>query len=151
MEIEPLKVDNEVILAAKAGVDNTYVHIDETGIKICKFVENCKPLGDIYCHDLEFMKELARKIRQLHNQGLEDWQEFRYNPMEECEKFMLEASRLKGNLFHIFQKEWDAMRRLYVYAERDGMQRPCADPDRCGTPRDLKDPPSGSAWHCRCR
>lgn len=112
-------------LAARAGVDNTYVYIDETGIKISKFVENCKPLGDIYYHDLEFMKELARKIRRFHDEGLgmEDWAEYRYNPMEECEKLMLEASKLKGNLFHIFRKEWAAMRRLFAYTEMDGIQK----------------------------
>lgn len=119
---------NEVraqLLAAKAGVDNTYVYIDETGIKISKFVENCKPLGDIYYHDLEFMKELARKIRKFHEEGYDmpDWQEFDYNPMEQCRRLMQEASKLKGNLFHIFRKEWDAMDKLYAYAERDGIAK----------------------------
>lgn len=119
---------NEVraqMLAAKAGVDNTYVYIDETGIKISKFVEHCKPLGDIYYHDLEFMKELARKIRKFHDEGISmpDWEEFRYNPIEQCEKLMQEASKLKGNLFHIFEKEWAAMRKLYAYTERDGIPK----------------------------
>jgi thiamine kinase-like enzyme len=112
-------------LAAKAGVDNTYVYIDESGIKISKFVENSKNLNDIYYHDIELMKHLARQIRKFHEVGFDmpDWKKFEYNPIQQCERLMQEASKMKGNLFDIFSKEWDAMRKLYAYAEKDGIKK----------------------------
>lgn len=112
-------------LAARAGVDNTYVYIDETGVKISKFVENAKPLGDIYYHDIEFMKNLARQIRAFHNEGrgMADWQEYNYNAIEETRRLMQEASRMKGNLFDIFRTEWDAMEKIFRYTEMDGMEK----------------------------
>ena len=30
---------------------------------------------------------------------------------------------MKGNLFDIFSSEWDAMRKLYAYAEKDGIEK----------------------------
>ena len=113
------------LLAAKAGVDNTYVYIDETGIKISKFMENCKNLNGVYYNDIELMKLLARQIRKFHEEGYDmpDWEEFNYNPIEQCEKLMQEASKMKGNLFELFREEWDAMRRLYAYAEQDGVKK----------------------------
>lgn len=112
-------------LAAKAGVDNTYVYIDESGIKISKFVENAKNLNDIYYQDIELMKHLARQIRKFHEEGFDmpDWKEFDYNAIQQCERLMQEASKMKGNLFDIFSKEWDAMRKLYAYAEKDGIKK----------------------------
>lgn len=112
-------------LAAKAGVDTTYVYIDESGIKISKFVENSINLNDIYYRDIELMKHLARQIRKFHEQGFDmpDWKEFDYNPIQQCERLMQEASKMKGNLFDIFRKEWDAMRKLYAYAEKDGIKK----------------------------
>ena len=113
------------MLAAKAGVDNTYVYIDETGVKISKFMKNCKDLNGIYYHDIELMKLLARQIRKFHEEGYDmpDWQEFDYDPIEQCARLMEEASKMKGNLFELFQTEWDAMRRLQAYAERDGIKK----------------------------
>lgn len=112
-------------LAAKACVDNTYVYIDETGIKISKFVENAKDLNDIYYNDIELMKLLARQIRKFHEEGfgMENWKDFNYNPIEECERLMQEASKMKANLFEVFGAEWDAMRKLYDYSERDGIEK----------------------------
>lgn len=112
-------------LAAKAGVDHTFVYIDETGIKISRFMENCKNLDGIYYHDIELMKQLARQIRKFHEEGFdfEDWQQYEYNPIQQCERLMQEASKMKGNLFEIFQKEWEAMRKLYAYSEKDGIKK----------------------------
>jgi len=106
-------------------VDNTYVYIDETGIKISKFMENCKNLNGVYYNDIELMKLLARQIRKFHEEGYDmpDWEEFNYNPIEQCERLMQEASKLKGNLFELFKDEWDAMRRLYAYTEKDGIKK----------------------------
>lgn len=119
---------NEVraqILAANAGVDNTYIYIDETGIKISKFISNCKSLNNIYYHDIEFMKHLARQIRKFHEEGfdMQDWKEFEYNPILQCERLMQEASKMKGNLFDIFASEWKAMKNLYAYTEKDGFRK----------------------------
>lgn len=112
-------------LAARAGVDNTYVYIDESGVKISRFIENAKDLNGIYYRDIELMKRLARQIRKFHDESrrMEDWKEYEYNPIEQTERLMKEASRMKGNLFEIFANEWDAMRRLYAYAERDGIEK----------------------------
>lgn len=113
------------LLAAKAEVDNTYVYIDETGIKISRFMENCQNLNGVYYNDIELMKLLAQQIRKFHEEGYDmpDWEEFNYNPIEQCERLMQEASKLKGNLFVLFREEWDAMRRLYAYAEKDGVKK----------------------------
>ena len=119
---------NEVraqILGAKAGVDNTYVYIDESGIKISKFVEHTKNLDNIYYKDVELMKLLAGQIRKFHilGYGMEDGEEFKYNPIEQTERLMQEASKMKANLFDVFKKEWKAMRRLYEYTEKDGIEK----------------------------
>lgn len=112
-------------LAAKAGVDNTYVYIDESGVKISRFVEHAKDLSGLYYHDLDLMRLLAKKIRDFHRQGygMEDWKEFEYNPIYQCRRLMDEASKMKGNLFQIFREEWAAMEKLYAYTEMDGMEK----------------------------
>lgn len=112
-------------LAARAGVDNTYVYIDETGVKISRFIDNAKDLGDLYYHDLDLMCLLAKKIRAFHQEGygMEDWQDFEYNPIEQCRRLMEEASKMKGNLFEIFRDEWAAMEKLYAYTEKDGVEK----------------------------
>lgn len=112
-------------LAYQAGVDNTYVYIDETGVKISKFVKNTLPLGEIYYKDLDFMKNLARQLRKFHDQGrgMADWQDFSYNAIEETRRLMQEASKMKGNLFEIFRNEWDAMEKIFQYTEMDGMEK----------------------------
>ena len=114
-------------LAAKAGVDNTYVYIDESGVKISKFVSDCFDLNDLYYKDIELMKTLARKIKKFHDKGLDmpDWQELEYNPIRQCERLMVEASKMKGNLFEVFSNEWNSMRKLYEYTQRDGIKRLC--------------------------
>lgn len=119
---------NEVraqLLAAKAGVDNTYLYIDESGVKISKFIENTKDLSGIYYSDINLMKRIAAQIRKFHNQGrgMNDWKEFEYDPIYQTERLMLEASKMKGNLFDIFSGEWEAMRRLYAYTEKDEIEK----------------------------
>lgn len=112
-------------LAAKAGVDNTYIYIDETGIKISRFIENCKNLNGIYYQDIELMKLLASQIRKFHEEGYDmpDAAEFDYNPIKECEHYMKEASKVKGNLFELFKEEWEASYKLYAYTEKDGVKK----------------------------
>jgi thiamine kinase-like enzyme len=119
---------NEVkaqLLAAKSHVDNTYVYIDETGIKISKFISNTKNLNGIYYKDMNLMKLLASKIRDFHKEGyaMTDWKDFEYNPINQCERLMKEASKTKGNLFSIFEKEWEGIRKLYAYAEKDNIPK----------------------------
>lgn len=112
-------------LAARAGVDNTYVYIDESGIKISKYRENCKNLNGIYYHDIEFMKRLSRQIRRFHEEGylMEDWQKFDYRPIHQTERLLKEASRMKSNLLELFQSERNAMEKIYAYTEMDGIQK----------------------------
>ena len=111
-------------LAAKAHADDTYVYIDDTGVKISKFRENCHDLHGIYYEDVELMKAVARKIRAFHDVGydLSDWQEYDYDPIYQCERLFKEASKMKGDLFQIFDKEWAMMRRLQKYADMDGIK-----------------------------
>ena len=112
-------------IAAKAHVDNTYVYIDQSGIKISKYRDNCKDLSKIYYHDIGFMELLAKQIRKLHEAGfgISDWQRYDYQPMHQTERLFAEASKMKGNLFHIFSKEWDAMKKIYAYTEKDGFPK----------------------------
>lgn len=112
-------------LASEAGVDNTYIYIDESGIKISRFVEDCKNLNGIYYQDIELMKLLARKIRAFHMIGynVANPEQYDYNPIKECEHYMIEASKVKGNLFELFKKEWEMARLVYEYAEKDGIQK----------------------------
>ncbi len=111
-------------LGAKAGADNTYVYIDESGIKISKYRENCHDLHGVYYEDVELMKEVARKIRAFHDVGydLPNWREYDYDPIYQCERLFKEASKVKGNLFMIFEKEWKMMRKLQKYADMDGFK-----------------------------
>lgn len=118
---------NEVLaqkLAYRAHADDTYVYIDEQGAKISKFRENCIDLHGIYYHDVELMKRIAKKIRMFHEEGydLENWEEYNYDPIEQCERLFSEASKMKGNLFKIFEKEWNMMRKLQKYADMDGIK-----------------------------
>ena len=111
-------------LAAEAHADDTYVYIDEEGLKISKFRENCIDLHGIYYNDVEIMKRVAKKIRAFHEVGynLKDWQEYDYNPVYQCERLFEEASKMKGDLFKIFEKEWAVIRKLQKYADMDGIK-----------------------------
>ena len=70
------------------------------------------------------MKRIARKIRAFHDAGydLPDWEEYNYDPVYQCERLFKEASKMKGNLFQIFEKEWTMIRRLQKYADMDGIK-----------------------------
>ena len=70
-------------LAAKAHADDTYVYIDESGVKISKFRDNCIDLHGIYYNNVELMKKIAKKIGQFHREGynLENWKEYDYDPI----------------------------------------------------------------------
>lgn len=111
-------------LAAISHADDTYVYIDETGIKISKFRENCYNLYGIYYKDLELMKAVAKKIKSFHEVGynLENSEKYNYDPILECERLFREASKMKGDLFKVFEKEWILMKKLQKYADMDGIQ-----------------------------
>lgn len=111
-------------LAAEAHADDTYVYIDESGVKISKFRENCHDLHGVYYEDVELMKAVARKIKAFHDVGynLPDLEEYNYNPIYECERLFKEASKTKGDLFKIFEEEWEIMIRLQRYADMDGFK-----------------------------
>ena len=110
-------------LAAKAGVDTTYVYIDETGCKMSEFRSDCKDLSGVYYKDLNFMCELARKIRAMHDESerMEDWQDFFNDPMESSDALMRLASQMKGNLFDRFAADRERVGKLFAYTERDGI------------------------------
>ena len=110
-------------LAAKAHADDTYVYIDEEGLKISKFREKCPNLYGVYYSAVELMKAVAKKIRAFHDLGrdLPNSQEYNYDPIWQCERLFREASKMKGDLFKVFEKEWAAMRRLQKYADMDGV------------------------------
>ena len=111
-------------LAAKAHADDTYVYIDESGIKISMYRESCHDIHGVYYKDVELMKRIAKKIRAFHNEGynLENWKQYEYNPIYECEKLFREASKMKGDLFKLFEKEWTMIRKLQMYADMDGIK-----------------------------
>lgn len=111
-------------LGAKAHADDTYVYIDESGMKISKFRENCKDLHGVYYYDVELMKRVAKKIRAFHEEGydMEGWEEYNYDPIQQTERLFKEASKMKGDLFKIFEKEWATMRKLQKYADMDGVK-----------------------------
>ena len=71
------------------------------------------------------MKEIARKLRKFHDTGkdLPEWKEFIYNPIEQADRLMKQASVMKGDLFELFKKEHDDIVRLFNYTERDGIQK----------------------------
>ena len=110
-------------LGAKSHADDTYIYIDEQGAKISKFRENCIDLHGIYYHDVELMKRIARKIRAFHDEGrnLQDWENYIYDPVQQTERLFQEASKVKGDLFRIFAKEWEMIRKLQKYADMDGI------------------------------
>lgn len=112
-------------LGAKSGADNTYVYIDETGVKISIFRENCKNIHDYYYKDVEIMKTIARKMRAFHEVGYDmpDWEEYVYNPIEQSDRLMVQASVMKGDMFGLFKKEHDDIVRLFNYTERDGIRK----------------------------
>lgn len=111
-------------LAAKAHADDTYIYIDEQGAKISKFRENCINLRGKYYHDVELMKRVARKIRAFHEEGynMPDWEEYNYDPVWQTERLFIEACKMKGDLFKVFEKEWVKIRKLQKYADRDGVK-----------------------------
>ena len=111
-------------LGAKAHADDTYVYIDEQGAKISKYRENCIDLHGIYYYDVELMKRVARKIRAFHDVGydLPGWEEYNYDPVWQTERLFKEASKMKGDLFKIFEKEWAMIHKLQKYADMDGFK-----------------------------
>lgn len=111
-------------LAAKAHADDTYIYIDEQGAKISKFRENCIDLHGKYYEDVELMKRIAKKIKAFHDEGrdLPNWEEYNYDPVWQTERLFKEASKMKGNLFKIFEKEWIMIRKLQKYADMDGIK-----------------------------
>lgn len=111
-------------LAAKAHADDTYVYIDETGIKISRYRENCCDIHGIYYQDVELMKRIAKKIKAFHEEGydLPNWNAYLYDPIRECERLFKEASKIKGDLFKVFEKEWSIIRKLQKYADMDGVR-----------------------------
>lgn len=111
-------------LAAESHADDTYVYIDETGIKISKYRENCIDLHGKYYYDVDLMKQVARKIKSFHDIGydLENSEEYNYDPIYQCERLFKEASKMKGDLIQIFDKEWALMKKLQRYADMDGIK-----------------------------
>ena len=111
-------------LAAKAHADDTFIYIDEQGAKISKFRENCIDLHGKYYYDVELMKRVARKIRAFHDVGydLPGWEQYDYDPVWQTERLFKEASKMKGNLFKVFEKEWVIIRKLQKYADMDGIK-----------------------------
>ena len=111
-------------LAGLSHADDTCIYIDEQGAKISLYRENCIDIHGIYYHDVEFMKRLAQKIRAFHDEGysLEDWEKYDYDPVQQTERLFSEASKVKGNLFMIFSKEWEMIRQLQKYADMDGIK-----------------------------
>lgn len=111
-------------LGAKSHADDTFVYIDESGIKISKFRENCIDLHGKYYYDVELMKKVAKKIRAFHDVGYDmpDCEEYNYDPIWQCERLFKEASKMKGDLMTIFDKEWKLMRKLQKYADMDGIK-----------------------------
>ncbi len=108
-------------LAAKAHSDDTYIYIDEQGAKISKYRENCIDLHGKYYYDVELMKRIAQKIRAFHDAGydMDDWEEYNYDPVWQTERLFKEATKMKGDLFKIFEKEWIMIRKLQKYADMD--------------------------------
>nr|WP_256368341.1 phosphotransferase [Adlercreutzia sp. ZJ473] len=111
-------------LGALSHADDTYVYIDEDGNKISKFRENVKDIHGVYYEDVELMKRVARKIRAFHDagRGMEGWGEYDYDPIYQTERLFKEASKMKGDLFKVFEREWAMMRRLQRYADMDGVE-----------------------------
>ena len=112
-------------LAAKCGTDSTYVYIDESGCKLSKFRQNCHDLSNVYYKDVNFMCELARKIRAMHDESINmpDWEKFYNNPMEASDALMKLSSHMKGNLFERFAKDRELINKLYAYTEKDGFEK----------------------------
>ena len=50
-----------------------------------------------------------------------DWEEYNYDPVWQTERLFKEASKMKGDLFKIFEKEWIQIRKLQKYADMDGV------------------------------
>lgn len=111
-------------LGAISHADDTYVYIDEEGNKISKFRENVKDIHGVYYEDVELMRRVARKIRAFHDagRGMEDWEQYDYDPIYQTERLFKEASKMKGDLFKVFEKEWAMMRKLQRYADMDGVE-----------------------------
>lgn len=111
-------------LAAKVHADDTCVYIDETGIKISIYREKCLDNNKFYYKDVELMKRLARKIRAFHAEGykIQNPEQYEYDPIHQCERFFAEASKMKGDLFKVFEQDWSDMRRLQKYADMDGIK-----------------------------
>ena len=112
-------------LAAQVHADDTYVYIDETGVKISKYREKCINLAGLYYEDMELMKRIACKIRAVHEAGydLPNAAVYDYDPVYQCERLFSEASKIKGDLFRIFEKEWEKIRKLQKYADIDGFRK----------------------------
>ena len=119
------------IIAYENNIDNTYVFIDDSGIKIAKFIPDCVDVTDMYYNDMKLMKRLIKKVRILHRVQLNDNQknELTYEPMLEADKLLEVACQTKGDLFEMFYDIREKAKKLYTYLENDGIEKVVAHND----------------------
>ena len=110
-------------LTYKNGVDETYIAMDNAGIKLASFRKDCIDLSNIYYHDIEFMKKLAVKLRKLHEIKLsESEKEFlAFDPMKEGVRLLkLSGEMVDGRLIR-FQEVYETCQELFDFIENDGV------------------------------
>jgi len=112
-------------IAFENKIDNTYIHLDESGLKIAKFVPDCVDVSEIYYKDLDLMRRLVKKVRILHHVELNEVQKqvLAYNPIEAADVLLKEACKTKGNLFEMFSNMRDGVHKLFVHLEKDGIKK----------------------------
>jgi len=120
--------NKEVIIqkiAYENNIDNTYIHIDESGLKIARFVPNCVDISALYYEDMSLMKRLVEKVRSLHRVELNEIQKetLRYNPIEAADELLKEACKTKGNLFEMFANMHNSVTKLFTQLEKDGIDK----------------------------
>lgn len=113
------------LLAAESGIDSTNVSFDDDGCRLSRLVESPTSLEAYYGKDLNFMEDLARVIRQLHDAGrnITDWEEYLINPISEVDRLMRKASRRKGDLLNRFQPDQASFAVLFQFTEQDGVEK----------------------------
>jgi thiamine kinase-like enzyme len=104
------------------GIDNVLVYIDESGIKISKFVENCEDIFSNYYNDMDLMLKLVDKVTKLHSVSLlpEEKEILHFEPLNEADKLLDSATLIKQDAKSMFSALRESVHSLYIYLEKDG-------------------------------
>ncbi|SFB31953.1 CTP:phosphocholine cytidylyltransferase [Acetitomaculum ruminis DSM 5522] len=104
-------------IAEKLGLDDTALYIDETGIKISKFVENIVPFE---YKNKEHRRLMFEKLRTLHDSGLKN--KYDFDVLAEADRLFTLAAEKRGDILGRFDEVRNQVHKLFEYTQKDNYE-----------------------------